>query len=65
MLFYFVFTLGVSKNGVPVVEFLLPFFERALEGVASLVQQTPNQPLYLADFGVSVGTKDCSGFGSY
>jgi len=41
-----------------VVEFLLPFFERALKGVASVAEGKPNQSLYLADFGVS-GGKAC------
>jgi len=41
-----------------VVEQLLPFFERALEGVDKYVGGDPNAPLVLADFGVS-GGKAC------
>ena len=45
----------IIYNASSVVEFLLPFFERALKGVASVAEGKPNQSLYLADFGVSVG----------
>merc|ERR1711971_406342 len=41
-----------------VVGQLLPFFERALEGVDKYVGGDPNAPLVLADFGVS-GGKAC------
>ena len=40
------------------MEQLLPFFERALEGVDKYVGGDPNAPLVLADFGVSVGIAD-------
>ena len=50
----------VSKlNWCLVVEQLLPFFERALEGVDKYVGGDPNAPLVLADFGVSVGNCWC------
>ena len=52
----FLITSSIHSSQNPVVEFLLPFFERALKGVSSIVEQKPNGPLYLADFGVSVGT---------
>ena len=52
----FLIMSSIHSSQNPVVEFLLPFFERALKGVASIVEQKPNGPLYLADFGVSVGT---------